>query len=94
MSGSLAETAAAPAAARLAISAGLSATPEPAHGARALPSSSGTIGYSHPQNARGSRTAPIRLNDKGAVSSAFQRALHRTRTGDPFLTMEVLYQLS
>ncbi len=23
-----------------------------------------------------------------------KQALHRTRTGDPFLTMEVLYQLS
>ena len=31
---------------------------------------------------------------KTANSSAFIRALCRTRTGDPFLTMEVLYQLS
>jgi hypothetical protein len=31
---------------------------------------------------------------KPAVSSGFVRALCRTRTGDPFLTMEVLYQLS
>ena len=31
---------------------------------------------------------------KGAVSSAFREALFRTRTGDPLLTMEVLYQLS
>jgi hypothetical protein len=28
------------------------------------------------------------------MCGAFSRALCRTRTGDPFLTMEVLYQLS
>ena len=32
--------------------------------------------------------------EKGPVSGTFNRALCRTRTGDPFLTMEVLYQLS
>ncbi len=31
---------------------------------------------------------------KRCVSGAFLEALHRTRTDDPFLTMEVLYQLS
>jgi hypothetical protein len=31
---------------------------------------------------------------KGAVSSAFLRADARIRTGDPFITSEVLYQLS
>ena len=32
--------------------------------------------------------------EKPRLSGAFSRALCRTRTGDPFLTMEVLYQLS
>src|SRR3954453_5244840 len=32
--------------------------------------------------------------EEGPVSRTFERALCRTRTGDPFLTMEVLYQLS
>jgi hypothetical protein len=31
---------------------------------------------------------------KAAECGGFARALCRTRTGDPFLTMEVLYQLS
>ena len=31
---------------------------------------------------------------KPRLSGAFLRALYRTRTDDPFLTMEVLYQLS
>jgi hypothetical protein len=31
---------------------------------------------------------------KGRISGPFRGALCRTRTGDPFLTMEVLYQLS
>src|SRR4051812_26868089 len=31
---------------------------------------------------------------KGPARGTFTRALCRTRTGDPFLTMEVLYQLS
>ena len=31
---------------------------------------------------------------KGPVSRAFLRADARTRTGDPFITSEVLYQLS
>ena len=32
--------------------------------------------------------------EKAAICGGFSRALCRTRTGDPFLTMEVLYQLS
>jgi hypothetical protein len=36
--------------------------------------------------------APERRNL--AVARVRVEALHRTRTGDPFLTMEVLYQLS
>lgn len=31
---------------------------------------------------------------ESARMQALSRALHRTRTDDPFLTMEVLYQLS
>jgi hypothetical protein len=34
------------------------------------------------------------LTEKPAICGGFLRALCRTRTGDPFLTMEVLYQLS
>ena len=34
------------------------------------------------------------LNEKAPTCGAFCRALFRTRTGDPLLTMEVLYQLS
>ena len=41
-----------------------------------------------------SKAAAAREVEKGAVSSAFREALFRTRTGDPLLTMEVLYQLS
>src|SRR4051812_38543639 len=43
---------------------------------------------------------PQRKQEKDAVSGVFRwavlarRALSRTRTGDPLLTMEVLYQLS
>jgi hypothetical protein len=36
----------------------------------------------------------IRKRRKGTVSSAFPKADARTRTGDPFITSEVLYQLS
>ncbi len=42
---------------------------------------------------RPTRDLPLESR-KAAVSSGFARALCRTRTGDPFLTMEVLYQLS
>ena len=34
------------------------------------------------------------LQDESPFCGAFVRALFRTRTGDPLLTMEVLYQLS
>ena len=37
---------------------------------------------------------PTASNEKAALRGGFPRALCRTRTGDPFLTMEVLYQLS
>ena len=43
------------------------------------------------------RFAPPRHHQpkqKAAICGGFARALCRTRTGDPFLTMEVLYQLS
>jgi hypothetical protein len=36
----------------------------------------------------------VSLNKKPAELRRFCRALYRTRTDDPFLTMEVLYQLS
>ena len=39
--------------------------------------------------------AVCQLNDTGhSESTPHREALCRTRTGDPFLTMEVLYQLS
>ena len=34
------------------------------------------------------------VNEQTPIFRAFPQALHRTRTDDPFLTMEVLYQLS
>ena len=46
-----------------------------------------------PGSVRGGAQAGA-LRPKMANSSGFSRALCRTRTGDPFLTMEVLYQLS
>jgi hypothetical protein len=36
----------------------------------------------------------LRFRGNPAISGAFVEALFRTRTGDPLLTMEVLYQLS
>jgi hypothetical protein len=36
----------------------------------------------------------FRLAVEGASVPSVRQALFRTRTGDPFLTMEVLYQLS
>jgi hypothetical protein len=36
----------------------------------------------------------LRASHKTVALRAIPRALVRTRTGDPFLTMEVLYQLS
>jgi hypothetical protein len=36
----------------------------------------------------------IQWKQKAPICGAFAKALFRTRTGDPLLTMEVLYQLS
>jgi hypothetical protein len=46
-----------------------------------------------PLAAHGATDGPINLRSSAACRAG-GRALCRTRTGDPFLTMEVLYQLS
>ena len=47
-----------------------------------------------PTNAKRTQPPTHRAPRKARKSRPFLRALCRTRTGDPFLTMEVLYQLS
>jgi hypothetical protein len=52
------------------------------------------------EGARAASTYPFCTSHESRPEAALEKsletseALHRTRTGDPFLTMEVLYQLS
>jgi hypothetical protein len=61
---------------------------DPLHRRDSLPQAS----RAHPVAHRPRETAPD--NRKAPVSRDFVRADARTRTGDPFITSEVLYQLS
>ena len=67
---------------------------------RPLPTQATNLAYENPGCSRKSSTtdrcgtyANGRAAEKAAVQD-FLEALFRTRTGDPLLTMEVLYQLS
>jgi hypothetical protein len=45
-------------------------------------------------NRRCAEILRVVLREKAAIIRTYQEALSRTRTVDPLLTMEVLYQLS